>query len=89
MTAVNWPRPAAVASPTITTEPAVEPAVEMVVVQWLVNSSDPSYEGGGNIGGRRYTGQIGERAEIPASAAGILRAVGHVKAVEAEAEQAR
>ena len=81
MTAVNWPRPAAVASPTITTEPAVE----MVTVQWLVNSSDAAHEGGGNIGGRRYTGQIGERAEIPASAAEILRAAGFVKlAVEVE-----
>lgn len=63
-----------------TRKPAVPP---VVAVEWLRDTSQAAHEGGGNIGGRRYQGRAGERAEIRADDAEILAANGFVKRVAA------
>ena len=61
---------------------AAEP---VVAVEWVRTMDDAV--GGGNIGGRVYRGQAGERAEMPAGAVQVLEGAGFVRRV-AEPEQA-
>lgn len=53
----------------------------LVLVQWLRSTADAAYEGGCNIGDRRYQGRAGEQARIREDDAAILAAGGYVKRV--------
>ncbi len=78
------------------TTAVAEPAVPTVLVQWVRNAPlqavhpllgyDPTASGAADIGGRRYGGRLGERAEIRSDDAEILVRAGFVRSA-AEAEQ--